>query len=52
MVNDEKQGKLTQVLFTTFLTLNIVLTSVHLYTIYQKNNGGTKKCSCKQKELS
>jgi len=48
MAND-KEGKLTQVLFTTFLVLNIVLTSANLYTMYRKN-GKKKDCKCQQKE--
>lgn len=48
MAND-KESKLTQALFTTFLALNIVLISANLYTMYHRRNGD-KKCKCKQQE--
>lgn len=47
MANDE--SKITKILFTTFLALNIVLVTVNLYTIYQRKNGN-KKCKCQDKE--
>lgn len=49
MTTDNNPGKLTQVLFTTFLALNIVLTSASLYTMYRRN-GKDKKCKCQEKE--
>lgn len=48
MANNE-ESKLTKILFTTFLALNIALVTANLYTMYQRKNG-TKKCKCQEKE--
>ena len=49
MANEE--SKVTKVLFTTFLALNIVLVTVNLYGMYQRKNG-SKKCKCQGKEAA
>lgn len=49
-MESNQEGKLTQVLLTTSLVLNILLTSVHLYTLYKKKKAIQKTCGCQKKE--
>ena len=48
-----KKGKLIPILLGTSLVLNIVLTSMHLYSTYKlqkrMTTDGAKKCGCKKK---